>query len=287
MSGPLVFLLLDGLGIAPASEANALSLSKLSVFNDLVTNYPVALLNVKKKSLNARYLSLGSGHHFTIEEAKADDDLTKIISSAGYKQIKIGETERLAALTYFFNGGREGRLLGEDIKIVSSKPTRDNDENQAMSKITKELILALESEQYNFLTVSLPSLDLAAQTGDLEKIIKTANALDKNLAEIVEVALDYEATLVISAACGNAENVKSMATELTDREMTDNSVPLIIVEKKMKGKTFGLSEPVNGDLSLLSPLGGLEDVAPTILELMNLSVPKSMSGHSLINKKLK
>jgi len=281
----LVFLLLDGWGIAPASEANMISLSKTPTFNKLIKDYPVALLNVKKKSLNARYLSIGSGQHLSDENIKTVNNLTQVISEAGLTQIKISETERLAALTHFFNGGRENKVLGEDWKIISSKSNDLAGLLGSMTNVRKEILKALKSEKYNFLTVVIPSLDLAAQQDNLENVKKVVESLDRHLNKIVATVLDYSANLLVSAACGNAENIKSMATELSDREMTDNPVPLIIIGEKLKGKTFGLSEPLNDDLSLLAPIGGLEDLAPTILDLLNLTIPQEMLGQSLIDRK--
>jgi len=283
---PIVLLLLDGLGIAPASEANAISLSQMPVFSRLVNDYPVALLNVKKKSLNARYLSIGAGCHLINENYKPSTDLSKLVSEAGYNQIKISETERLAALTYFFNAGREEKLSGEDWEVFSSRKEKEV-AFSALNKISLSLKKALKTEKYKLLVVSIPSLDIAAQTEDLEGIIKTAESLDKKLAAVVEDILDSGAILLISAACGNAENIKNMATDLSDRKMTDNPVPLIIAGEGLSGKTFGLSEPLNGDLSLLAPSGGLEDITPTILELLDISVPVDIKGVSLWNKNLK
>lgn len=280
----LVLLLLDGWGVAPTSEANAISLSKTPNFNYLIRNYPVTLLNIKRKSLNARYLSLGSGQHLIDENHKTNNNLTQVISTAGLRQIKIGETERLAALTYFFNGGREDKLVGEDWKIISSRGSSKNQLITNITRIRQELEIALETNSYSFLIVSIPSVDLIVRSEDAQKIIKTIETLDKSLEKIVETVLDHSATLLVSAACGNAENVKSMATELIDNDMTDNPVPLIIIGDNLKGKTFGLSEPLNNDLSLLEPLGGLDDLAPTILDMMNLPVPLEMTGQSLTKK---
>jgi bisphosphoglycerate-independent phosphoglycerate mutase (AlkP superfamily) len=76
-----------------------------------------------------------------------------------------------------------------------------------------------------------------------------------------------------------------MITELVDKDITNNPVPVFIVGEEYKGKTIGLSEPLNSDLSLLAPAGNLGDLAPTILSIFNLAKPAEMTGSSLIDKK--
>lgn len=281
---PIILLLLDGWGIAPASEANLISLSKTPNFNRLIRDYPSALLRVRKKSLNARYLSLGSGRHLEDESTKISPPLSEVISLAGYRQIKIGDSNRLAALTYFFNGGNENKFLNEDWKIISASLSDRKKPLIVINKIFKEVSLALKSGEFRFMVVALPYLDLVSQEGDLSLMKKTVEAVDKSLGRLASLALDNSSRLLISAACGNAERVKSLVTDLEDKNITDNPIPLIIVEGGLEGKTFGLSEPISGDLSLLAPIGGLDDLAPTILEMLGLKIPAEMTGKSLLSK---
>ncbi len=285
-AGPVVFLLLDGWGVAPLSEANAMTSAKTPYLDSLVKEYPVALLTAQNKTINARYLSLGSGQDLNDENFVPPTNLSKFLADNNLKQIKITETERLAALTHFFNGHREDRQRNEDWKIVSSeagdhsiKPTL------ALNRISRELIKALKSEQYNFLVAAMPTLDLVAATGDFKAVKKVVETIDAQLRKIYNLILNQKGVLIISSACGNAESLKSMATELVDKDITNNPVPLIIIGEEYKGKTIGLSEPLNSDLSLLAPAGNLGDIAPTILDIMNLAKPEEMSGSSLIDKK--
>lgn len=287
-SKTLVLLLLDGWGAAPPSEANLISLAKVPTFNNLIKEYPVALLTVPDKNINTRYLSIGSGKNIDDEKIINEITLSKILADSNLKQIKITETERLAALTHYFNGHRENKLLGEDWKIISSelgdygvKPSL------VSSRISSELIKSLKSEKYKFLAVSMPAIDLVAMTGDFKAVKKAIEVVDKNLKKIVETVIEKKAVLIISSAGGNAENMKSMVTELVDKEMTKNPVPVIIVGEDFKGKTIGLSEPLNNDLSLLAPAGSLEDLAPTILDIMNIDKPEEMEGKSLVDKNYK
>lgn len=282
---PVVLLLLDGWGVAPASEANAFFSVKTPIFESLVIDYPVALLSTGDKNLNTRYLSLGAGSDLANENINPSATLTRILSNAGLGQIKITETERLAALTYFFNGHSDTKTRGEEWIVISSEISDNRSKLPlASNKMTAELIKNLKIEKYKFFVVAFPTLDLAAASGDIEIVNKAIKAVDNNLKKIVDAVLDKKGTLIVSAAGGNVENIRNMATELIDKDMTDNPVPLIIVGEKFKGKTIGLREPLNNDLSLLAPAGNLGDLAPTILDIMNLPKPGGMTGRSLIIK---
>lgn len=282
---PVVLLLLDGWGIAPISEANAINPENTPTFSNLIADYPVALLSVDSKNLNTRYLSLGAGSDLRNENTNPAATITRVIANAGLKQVKITETERLAALTYFFNGHSDNKAGGEDWKIISSQTGGDKGKLiEVANKITTELIDCLKMEQYNFFTVALPTLDLVAASGNPKTIKKAIKTIDNNLKKITEAVLDKKGVLIVTAVAGNIENIKNMATELLDDDITDNPVPLIIVGDNFKGMTIGFSEPLNNDLSLLAPVGNLGDLAPTILDIMNLPKPGGMAGKSLINK---
>lgn len=281
--GPLVLLLLDGWGVAPVSEANAIASAKTPFLDDLINEYPVAVLSSYSQTLNARYLSLGTGCDLRDEEVSPLNSLAAVLAASNKKQLKITETERLAALTHFFNGRREERFYGEEWKIVSSvagekKPAFAT----VIDSLLKELAKALKEGTADFIVVSCPSIDLAAAHGDYGDIVKVVETIDKSLKKAVSLVAEKMGTLIISSAEGNAENARSLVTELPDKEMTMNPVPFLLIGERFRGLTIGLSEPLNGDLSLLAPAGSLRDVAPTILDIMGIEPPASMSGRSLL-----
>lgn len=282
---PLVLLLLDGWGIAPAGASNLLSLVKTPTFLKLIQHYPVASLNTGAKTLNARYLSLGSGNNLEDENVEPSLTLTEILARAGKKQIKITETERLAALTHFFNGHREERAAQEDWQVVSSEASRHNlSPSLALKRLLKIFLKAVAENTYDFLVLAIPTLDLVAQSGDLEAVKKIITTLDKKLKTIVSAVLNQQGTLLVSAARGNAEKMLLPGTEAVDREGTDNPVPLILIGEEFKGKNIAWPDPVNQDLSLLKPLGDLGDLAPTILEIFGLTIPPEIPGRSLFDR---
>lgn len=111
---PVFLLLLDGWGVAAKSEANAISLAKLPNILKLIKEYPAAPLASLNSSINSRYFSLGLGREMLEDDVNSFYDLSAIISTSGLKQLKIFDSERLAPLTYFFNGRREEKLMGEE-----------------------------------------------------------------------------------------------------------------------------------------------------------------------------
>jgi len=282
---PLVLLLLDGWGIAPASEANAITGAKTPTFLNLIKEYPVALLTTGNKTINARYLSLGAGRDLADENLEQAVTLTKTIAAHNLKQIKITETERLAALTHFFNGHEENRTAGEDWLIVSSAAGNHTVKPIfALKRIVRETLKAINSESYDFLVATIPTLDLVAGSGDFSATKKIVAALDKELRKIVTEVFDKQGVLLVSSTQGNAEKMHYLGTEMAHKEITDNPVPLIIAGERFKSTNIGLADPVGNDLSLLAPAGSLADLASTVLAIMGLPQPEEMLGKSLIDK---
>lgn len=283
-TGPVVLLLLDGWGIAPAGESNIISLAKTPAFANLVKEYPVAALQTGNRSLNARYLTIGAGKEIADETEKADSTLSSVVAAAGLKQKKIVETERLAALTYFFNGRREDRFAGESWQTVSSLAANKSVKPLlALKRTARELVKTLESEDRPaFIAAALPLLDIVAPTGDLKTIRLAAEALDDVLEEIMIALETQEGTMIVTAAGGNAERMFMPGTDLLDASLTANPVPFLICGRRFQGRTIGLEDPMNSDLSLLAPAGTLADIAPTILSLLGLTPPPEMTGADLL-----
>jgi len=279
----VVLLILGGWGVAPASFANAVTAAKTPTFLNLIKEYPVALLNPGHKSLNARYLTLGSGREISDENLESAVTLSSVIAAAGLKQTKIAETERFAALTHFFNGHQEDKFPKEEWKIVSSRiGSKEATPQLTLKRTAKEIINSIASEEApDFLAAAIPYLDLIAAAGDFAANKKAVEAVDKILKDISLAVDNKKGILIITAAGGNAERSKDLATGLPDTGLTDNPVPLLIVGAEFKGKTIGLADPLNNDLSSLTPAGTLANLAPTILKIMKLAKPAAMTAASL------
>ncbi len=282
---PVVLLLLDGFGIAPANDGNAISSSKMPNILKAIKNYPVAVLSAGQGDINARYMSLGCGQIISDDKLKSDICLSGILSAAGLKQLKISETLRLAALTNFFNGGRDEKFFGEEWRVISSiSRGRELKKSSVFKKIFAELISELnKKESADFIVVSVPGIDLSVRSGDFEATKKTIFEIDSTLKNVISKVLEKDGRLIISSVFGNAEKMTDLTTDTIDKEVTNNPVPFIIIGSEYEGKNIGFSDPIDGDLSLLSPAGSLIDIAPTILSAFGLPKHELMIGESLID----
>jgi 2,3-bisphosphoglycerate-independent phosphoglycerate mutase len=210
--------------------------------------------------------------------------LAEVISKAGFKQLHIAETEKYAHVTFFLNGTIEDPFPGEDRKLVPSPHVANYAEVPEMSAgaITKETIKAIDSGQYQFIVLNFANPDMVGHTGNLSATIKACEVVDKALGDIVTHTLAKNGVVVITADHGNAEEVVNLQTGAMDKEHSTNPVPLFIIGKEFMGQAGPSGDPIDGDLSLLPPVGVLADVAPTVLKLLGVDQPKEMGGQALI-----
>jgi 2,3-bisphosphoglycerate-independent phosphoglycerate mutase len=268
---PVFLLLLDGWGVAETSETNAISLAKAPYILKLIKEYPATVLNSASGSLNNRYLSLGSGTKTLSEDQFVHSDLTTILSIQGLKQLKIFDSERLAALSYFFNGRREEKAPLEDwLTVSSANKEKSFDINLSCKKIFQEAVKAVKSESYDFIVASCSILDYLASSGDLLKTADAVEIVDKAVKKIASEIFDRNGILLLSSVHGNAEKIKNLAIGFPDKDITDNPVPFIIISNTFKGLSISSLDAPEGDLSLLNPAGSIADVVPTIIDILGL-----------------
>ena len=210
--------------------------------------------------------------------------LGEIISKAGLKQLRISETEKYAHVTYFFNSGQEKKSEGEDHVLVPSPQVSSYDLKPEMSapELTKKLLELISGDKYDFILINYPNPDMVGHTGKIDAAIRAVETIDNCVDKIVKSVLSKEGVVLLVADHGNAEVMFNMQTGQIDKEHTSNPVPFIIVGKQFTGRSFGWQNVVGSDLSLVQPQGILSDVAPTILKIMGLDIPKEMTGHPLI-----
>ena len=195
------------------------------------------------------------------------------LSSLGFNQLRIAETEKYAHVTFFFNGGVEEALPGEDRKLIQSPDVKTYDLKPEMSayELTESLILELNSHKYKLIVCNFANTDMVGHTGNLKAAIKAVEAVDSCLGKIHQACLSSEAEMLITADHGNAEQMLDLETKKNHTAHTTNPVPLVYVGKKKN--------------PLLEPnIGTLADLAPTLLELMEIEQPEEMSGKSLFIK---
>jgi 2,3-bisphosphoglycerate-independent phosphoglycerate mutase len=268
----IVFLLIDSWGVGQNHPGNVFFELKLKNFSTLVKKYPIALLSDHNSTSAQRYESLG-----------ANGLLTKTLAESGFSQLNITESEKLIDSWYYLNGRRDAKLNNENLQVVSSEiGDRQDNYKQVSTKITDLALSAIKKEAANFIFVSLANLDLVSATGNLEAAKDAAKLLDKNIGRIVNAVLKNKGLLIIGAAYGRAEAMINLATDLPNLGISNNPVPFMIIGAEYEGKTIGLSDPLNSDLSLLATAGKLDDVTPTILHILNLKTPDGLKGESLI-----
>jgi 2,3-bisphosphoglycerate-independent phosphoglycerate mutase len=208
----------------------------------------------------------------------------EMIASQRLTQLRIAETEKYAHVTYFFNGGRETKSEGETHELVPSPAVESYAQKPEMSafEITDRIIEAINAEKYDFILVNFANADMVGHTGNLEATIKAVETVDRCLGKISQTILAKNGVLMITADHGNAEIKVNIQTGEMSKEHTINPVPFILVGNEYEGKNIGWPEVLGGDLSLVSPIGVLSDVAPTVLKILNITKPIEMMGRSLL-----
>jgi 2,3-bisphosphoglycerate-independent phosphoglycerate mutase len=166
-----------------------------------------------------------------IPKTNTSDTLAHSIAKAGLKQFHVAETEKYPHVTYFFNGGQDVPLVGEDRRLVPSRRDVETyDQAPAMSvyEVTKALIQAFQANQYSFFVANLANVDMVAHTGHEAATIKAVEHVDNALGLIVEAAKLCGISLLITSDHGNGESMKT-SDDLPNTAHTSNSVPLLFI----------------------------------------------------------
>jgi len=209
-------------------------------------------------------------------------NLAKILSQNNKRQLHLAETEKYAHITYFFDGLQEKPNPGEYWVIIPSIKTLHLEDYPQLRapEITTRLLQAFEENIYDFILVNYANPDLIGHTGNLEAGIECAKIIDTEIQKVINEALKFNYTLLITADHGNLEVMLNPLTGEKQTEHDASLVPFYLIDNRWK-----LSSP----RSLLeikeierSSGGMLADVSPTILELFDLPVPQEMTGQSLL-----
>ncbi|MDI9616327.1 MAG: 2,3-bisphosphoglycerate-independent phosphoglycerate mutase [Methanothrix sp.] len=200
------------------------------------------------------------------------ETLGEVLSRAGLRQLRIAETEKYAHVTYFFNGGREEPFTGEDrILIPSPKiPTYDLKPEMSAPEVTSTVVERIRSGGYDVVIMNYANPDMVGHTGIYEAAVRAVEAVDRGVGTVVDEVLSRGGVALITSDHGNAEKMLEKSTGEPHTAHTTNRVPFILA---------GCD-----DVSGLRDDGILADVAPTMLELLGIEKPSSMSGRSLIKR---
>jgi len=213
---------------------------------------------------------------------KIETSLTAEISKHNLKQMKIAETEKYYHLTYFFNGLTDKVFPNEFRILIPSKEIPHHDEYPMMraSEITDRLIAAMTENVYDFIAVNYANPDTIAHTGNYNAVMEAIKVVDQQLAKVYEVVQKIGATLIITSDHGNAERLYNPLTGEKETHHDASPVPFYLVDERFKLKIPRTEEQIKEMES--QTIGSLCDIAPTILELMNLPIPNEMTGISLL-----
>ena len=195
--------------------------------------------------------------------------LGEVVADAGRTQLRMAETEKYPHVTYFLNGGREEPYPGEDRVMVPSPKVATYDLQPEMSapELTDKAVVAIGSGKYDLIVLNYANPDMVGHTGSLPAAIKAVETVDAGLGRIAEAVAKAGGALVVTADHGNCEMMRDPQTGGPHTAHTTNPVPVVLAGARNRA---------------LVGQGSLADIAPTLLELMELPKPKEMTGRSLL-----
>jgi 2,3-bisphosphoglycerate-independent phosphoglycerate mutase len=200
------------------------------------------------------------------------DSLGAYLSRLGKRQLHLAETEKYAHVTYFFNGGVEEQLPGEERILVPSRrdvPTYDHAPEMSAGPITDELVAAIGTGSFDFIVVNYANPDMVGHTGVWDAAVRAVEVVDGCLAQVLGAVMSAGGVLLITGDHGNIEEMRDEQGQPQTKHTT-SPVPLALA-----GPGFEGSRLADGILA---------DVAPTICDLLAIPPGPSMTGHSLLSR---
>jgi len=210
--------------------------------------------------------------HIAFPPQIVENPLGRIIADQGLRQLRMSESEKERFVTYYFNGLREDAFNGEDRQIVPSPKVPTYDKKPAMSvrELTDKALAAIRTASYDLIVMNYANADMVGHTGNLKATIAACEAIDACLGDLANTVIGAGGVIVLTADHGNAEEMINLSTGLVDTEHNANPVPFIVA-----GNDYRTASQV--------PQGILADVAPTLLSLMGIPIPISMTGRNILS----
>ena len=206
-----------------------------------------------------------------------DHLLGQVVAEAGLRQYRTAETEKYPHVTYFLNGGIEQPLAGEERHLVPSPRVATYDLSPAMSanQLTDSCIEAIRKGIYSLIVINYANPDMVGHTGVMDAATEAISTVDACIGRLLDAIGRQGGTLLITADHGNAELMQGSDGQAWTAHTT-NPVPVILIEGERR------KLPNHGNAISLRSNGGLADIAPTLLEILDLEKPDAMTGSSLI-----
>ncbi len=213
----------------------------------------------------------GYPHNKAFPLEKVNAPLGKILSDHGLKQLRLAESEKFPHVTYFFNGANKDIYPLETwLEVPSPKDVATYDKKPEMSQkwVTDVLLEKLKTDEFDFMLINYAGPDMVAHTGIIDATKKAMETCDECIGRIIQDVLKKDGAVIITADHGNAEELIDLKTGNPDTKHSTNQVPVVIVKNGLQGREL--------------TVGGLSDIAPTILRLMGLEIPPEMTGRDLL-----
>jgi 2,3-bisphosphoglycerate-independent phosphoglycerate mutase len=197
------------------------------------------------------------------------NSLGEILSNSGLKQLRIAETEKYPHVTFFFNGGNEKVFNGEERILISSPKveTYDLTPKMSASEITDEIIKSINNKNFDIIIANFANPDMVGHSGNYESTLQAVEYVDECLGKIFKAINEKNGILILTSDHGNSETMWDEDQKSKHTAHTNNLVPFILI---------------NGGDDIKLNKGKLSDIAPTIIELLNIDKPKEIEGNSLI-----
>jgi 2,3-bisphosphoglycerate-independent phosphoglycerate mutase len=215
-----------------------------------------------------RYDESFTGINIIYDKDNVQNTLGELISKAGKKQLRIAETEKFAHVTFFFSGGRDDEFENEKRILIQSPKVATYDLKPEMSvyEVADALVAELKKQEHDFICLNFANGDMVGHTGIVKAITRAVEAVDENLKKVVETAKANGYSVMIIADHGNADYaINPDGSPNTAHSL--NPVPCILIDKDYKKIKNGI----------------LADIAPTLLTIMEMEIPKDMTGNVLVS----
>lgn len=208
------------------------------------------------------------GLPYVLPPEHPDNILAEVMAGAGWRNLRVAETEKYAHVTYFFNGGNEKPYAGEEREMVSSPKVATYDLKPEMSAagITSKVVNAIEHGGFDVIVMNYANADMVGHSGKMEPTVQACEAVDAGLGEIYSALKRCGGSWIVTADHGNAEMMIDPVTHGPHTYHTTNPVPFLFM---------------SNDVTQLRQGGALRDLAPTILGLLGVEKPQQMKGEDL------
>ncbi len=215
-------------------------------------------------------------------EEPGEYPLARVLSDAGLTQFHIAETEKYAHVTYYLNVGHEEPYPGEEQVLIQSSAVKNfaMEPRMQAEQITDRVVQEIEQGLYDVYFINFANADMVGHTGNFEAALEACSCVDACLGRIKDAVFAKSGQLIVTADHGNAEEMLNPQTGEVETDHTTNQIPFYLVAAHLRRTT--LKSQVEVQQILSAPIGVLADVAPTVLDILQIEKPPTMTGVSLL-----